>query len=70
MELVVDRSAKEPASELTEQLVRQAFQNGLLLLSCGKSTIRFMPPLMVSKPQIDEAISILSSSIEEVRGRR
>ena len=45
MELVEDRTTKVPASKLTEKLIRQCYQNGMLLLSCGQSTIRFMPPL-------------------------
>jgi 4-aminobutyrate aminotransferase len=34
-------------------------------LSCGQSTIRFMPPLMVTKEQVDEAIVILDASLGE-----
>lgn len=67
MELVEDRSTKVPASKLCESVVTRAFHNGLLLLSCGQSTIRFMPPLTVSKAQVEEAIAILAASIEEVQ---
>ena len=41
------------------------YQNGMLLLSCGQSTIRFMPPLMVTKEHVDEAIAILDASLGE-----
>ena len=66
MELVKDRQSKEPAKSVCDQLVRKAFQKGLLLLSCGVSTVRFMPPLMVDKAIIDEAMEILESSLAEV----
>ena len=56
-----------PASKLTEKLIRQAYQNGMLLLSCGQSTIRFMPPLMVTKEHVDEAIAILDASLGETQ---
>ena len=69
MELVEDRSTKVPAAKLCESIVTRAFHNGLLLLSCGQSTIRFMPPLMVSKAQVDEAMTILAASIEEAQER-
>lgn len=65
MELVEDRNTKAPASRLTEQLVRQCYQNGLLLMSCGQSTIRFMPPLLITNEDVDEAIAILEASLGE-----
>lgn len=66
VELVLDRTTKEPASKLCDQLINQAYKNGLILLSCGKSTIRFMPPLMISQAHVDEAIAIVTASLKEV----
>jgi 4-aminobutyrate aminotransferase len=37
----------------------------MLLLSCGVSTIRFMPPLLVTKEHVDEAITILDATLVE-----
>jgi 4-aminobutyrate aminotransferase len=45
----------------------QAYLNGLLLLSCGQSTIRFMPPLMVTKEHVDEAVAILDATFGETQ---
>ena len=67
VELVEDRTTKVPATKLTEQFIRQAYLNGLLLLSCGQSTIRFMPPLMVSKEHVDEAVTILDATFAETQ---
>jgi len=39
-----------------------------LLLSCGQSTVRFMPPLVVSAAEIDEAAAILDATLTEVVG--
>ena len=39
--------------------------NGLLLLSCGTSTVRFMPPLNVSVGEVDEAIALLRASLDQ-----
>jgi len=69
MELVEDRASKRPAPALAEALIRQAFQNGLLLLTCGVSTVRFMPPLVVSDALVDEGIDILDQSLSEVLAR-
>jgi 4-aminobutyrate aminotransferase len=66
MELVTDRTSKTPAKELCDKLVDRAYYNGLLLLACGKSTLRFMPPLSVTRAEVDEAIAILEQTITEV----
>jgi 4-aminobutyrate aminotransferase len=66
MELVEDRTSKRPAPALAEALIRQAFQNGLLLLTCGTSTVRCMPPLVVSTALVDEGLDILEHSLHDV----
>jgi 4-aminobutyrate aminotransferase len=65
MELVVDRKSREPARDLCTALLRRAFQNGLLLLSSGASTVRFMPPLVVTRAQVDEALDLVRLSLTE-----
>jgi 4-aminobutyrate aminotransferase len=69
VELVMDRSTKEPARELCEAVLHRAFHNGLILLSCGLSTVRFMPPLMITQDDVDEALTILEASIDEALER-
>ncbi len=65
MELIEDDGAKTPARKLCDDIVTRAFHNGLLLLSCGVSTVRFMPPLNVSADEVDEAIALLRTSMDE-----
>jgi 4-aminobutyrate aminotransferase len=70
MELITDRTSKTPAKELADSVIHRAFHNGLLLLTCGVSTIRFMPPLLISRSQVDEAIALLETSlIEAIAGQ-
>jgi len=65
MELIVPGPERAPAKALCDALVTRAFHNGLLLLSCGTSTVRFMPPLNVSVAEIDEALALLERSLGE-----
>ncbi len=65
MELVTDRASKQAAKELCDKVVERAYYNGLLLLACGKSTLRFMPPLSVTRAEIDEALAILEQTLTE-----
>ena len=63
MELVAED--RTPAAALCDALVTRAFHNGLLLLSCGASTVRFMPPLCVSQVEIEEAFNLLRLALDE-----
>jgi 4-aminobutyrate aminotransferase len=63
VEFVKDRETHEPHEKLRDQVVDEAFQRGLLLLGCGKSTIRITPPLNVSRAEIDEALQIFEEAI-------
>jgi 4-aminobutyrate aminotransferase len=63
MELVKDRESKAPAKELCNAVVTRAFHNGLLLLSCGVSTVRFMPPLLATREHADEAVALVEASL-------
>src|SRR6202167_4306500 len=66
VELVKDRTGKEPARKLCDALITRAYHNGLILLSCGQSTVRFMPPLVIDEGDVDEAIALLDQSLTEV----
>src|SRR6202035_2900138 len=66
MELVTDRTSKVPAKELCDALITRAYHNGLILLSCGQSTVRFMPPLVIDEADVDEAMLLLDRSLTEV----
>jgi 4-aminobutyrate aminotransferase len=65
MELVEPDAARTPARALCDAVVTAAFHHGLLLLSCGASTVRFMPPLNVSREEVDEAMVRLRAALEE-----
>ena len=45
------------------EIVKVAQQKGLLLVKAGKNTVRFIPPLTVSKEEIDKAIAIFAQCL-------
>ncbi len=65
VELVADKESKAYAVGERDAIVEKAFYKGLLLLSCGRSAIRFCPPLIVSKNDIDIALSIFEECLRE-----
>jgi len=64
-ELVTTRAERKPAAALCQRVLTRAYHNGLLLLSCGASTLRFIPPLLVSRAQVDEALALLAAALSE-----
>lgn len=47
-------------------IVRKALEHGLVIISAGANVIRFVPPLIIEKEDVDEMIRILSDVIEEI----
>ena len=46
-------------TESAKELASNAMDEGLLVNACNEHTIRFLPPLMISKKEVDTCISIL-----------
>jgi len=66
IDVVKSKETKEPWSEKRNAVIRQAFMRGLIILGCGASGIRFIPPLVVTKEDVDTALSILEDALKEV----
>lgn len=43
--------------DILGKIIKTSFENGLLVLKAGQSTLRFLPPLTVSKDEIDEGFA-------------
>lgn len=56
-----------PDKAAAKAAVQACYEHGLLLLTCGThdNTIRFIPPLIVSKEQIDHALSIFEAALTD-----
>jgi 4-aminobutyrate aminotransferase len=60
MDIVKDRDKQLADPTLRDEVVQEAFRQGLLLLGAGESAIRFCPPLCISAEQVDTALHILA----------
>jgi 4-aminobutyrate aminotransferase len=63
---VKDRQTNEPARAVAHEVMDQAFKRGLLLLTCGASTVRFCPPLVITEEQVDEALAVFETTVQAV----
>jgi 4-aminobutyrate aminotransferase len=68
-EFVRDRTTKEPAVKFRDHVLEESYRRGLILLPCGTSTLRYIPPLVVRREEIDEGIEILDAAILAARAR-
>jgi 4-aminobutyrate aminotransferase len=64
VELVKDRSSNEPAVELRDRIEVACFERGLIILGAGTNTIRWSPPLVLTKENVDVALEIFDAAIE------
>jgi 4-aminobutyrate aminotransferase/(S)-3-amino-2-methylpropionate transaminase len=60
-DILKQRGSGEPDAEMTKRVTRLAYENGLILLSCGTAanTIRILVPLTASDAIVDEGLAIL-----------
>lgn len=65
-ELVKDRETKEFAGQERDEVIELCYKRGLVLLPCGKSSIRYIPPLNVSDEHMDTAVEILDGALDDV----
>lgn len=47
-------------------VIHKALKKGLILINAGTDIIRFVPPLVITKEDVDQMIGILTQSIDEV----
>jgi 4-aminobutyrate aminotransferase len=59
IELVKNKSTREPAAALRNRVETLAFERGLLVLGCGESSLRLCPPLIVNQHEASVALDIL-----------
>ncbi len=63
VELVRDRTTKEPAVKERESILNECFANGLLLLPAGASTIRVIPAATISVDHLEKGLDILEDAV-------
>jgi 4-aminobutyrate aminotransferase/(S)-3-amino-2-methylpropionate transaminase len=66
VELVKDGDAAKPDADLTKSVVSSAYENGLVLLSCGVNgnVIRLLPALTITDAVLDEGLDILERCLD------
>jgi 4-aminobutyrate aminotransferase len=66
VELVKDKTTREPASQLRNRVETLCFEKGLMILGCGETSIRLCPPLIVTEDEATVALDILEECLTQV----
>ena len=67
VEIAHDRDAVDPWTELRDKIVVECFNRGLVIQGAGESSIRFSPPLIVERDQVDYAVDTFERALAEAR---
>lgn len=58
------RGLRVKDEETLGKIIKASFQERVLVLKAGKNTMRLLPPLTISKEEIDEGFKRLSNALK------
>lgn len=67
-EIVKDPETKQPNPEMVEEIMMKCFKRGLAIITAGKSTMRFVPPLIITRELLDSGLDVFEGVVKEVAG--
>ncbi len=67
VEFVENKNSMKPDAKLRDRVERNAFERGLILLGAGANTIRWSPPLILTRENVDVALEIFDEAIAAAR---
>ncbi len=63
VEFVESKQTKVPAPQLRDKVEMACFERGLIVLGCGANSIRWSPPLILTKENVDVALEIFDEAV-------
>lgn len=64
VEFVEDKTSMKPAPQLRDRVERACYERGLIILGAGTNTIRWSPPLILTRENVDVALEIFDEAIK------
>ncbi|QKF58445.1 aspartate aminotransferase family protein [Aliarcobacter lanthieri] len=61
------RGLRVKDSDTLANLIKAAFDSGVMVLKSGNNTLRFLPALTISKAEIDEGFERLQKAVEKIK---
>lgn len=66
VEIVTNKKSKQYNPVFRNKIIKIALENGLVLLPCGRSSIRLIPPLVIAEEEAKTGLEIFKQSVKEV----
>jgi len=66
LEIVENKEDKKPAPEKVNEIMMRSWKRGVAVITCGASTIRIAPPLIITRELVDAALDIIEDTVKEV----
>ncbi|MGI0079226.1 MAG: acetyl ornithine aminotransferase family protein [Nitrososphaerales archaeon] len=66
VEIVKDKKTKEYGRTEVRKITDAAWKRGVLLITAGKSTLRIVPPLTITRKLVDEALEVIEDAVRQV----
>jgi 4-aminobutyrate aminotransferase len=63
VEFVENKTSLKPAPELRDRIEVACYERGLIILGAGTQTIRWSPPLVLTRENVDVALDIFDQAI-------
>jgi len=63
VEFVKDKTSRQPDPELRDRVEMASYERGMILLGAGTNTIRWSPPLILTKDNVDVALEIFDDAV-------
>ncbi len=58
------RGLRAKEADIQSQIIQKAFEERVLVLKAGRNTVRFLPPLTITKEEIDEGLGRFERALE------
>ena len=65
--IIPNRKTKKPAVSEVDKILKVSYKNGLILLPCGTSGIRFIPPLVIEESQLNQGLDIFEKALRGIK---
>ncbi len=67
IELVKNKSSKEPNPDATKRVIKYAYENGLILMNAGTygNVIRFLFPLSLNREELLEGLAVVENALKK-----
>jgi acetylornithine aminotransferase len=60
------RGLRAKSAQIQSAIIQKAFEEGVLVLKAGRNTVRFLPPLTITKEEIEEGFARFEKALERL----